>query len=115
MGRRHFRLNGIANYFQFTLLLISTGLIGCDNWAVSVPDGAEHADIVAGEHGLINRGEVLPESNIFHFEKIVADEDHASPTTSRRRRRSAERANTHRELRDNRKVSNLTLSGPVNS
>ena len=42
----------------------------CDNWAVSVPEGAEHANLVAQEHGLVNHGEVVPDTKIFHLESL---------------------------------------------
>ena len=38
-----------------------------DNWAVEVPLGQARADKIAQEHDLVNRGEVIPDTNIFHF------------------------------------------------
>ncbi len=50
------------------------------NWAVSVPAGKAEADRLADEYGLRNAGEIVPESNIFHF-KV--------PTEGNRKKRRA--------------------------
>ena len=53
-----------------------------NEWSVHLPRGRAAADAFALEHGLINLGEVIPDSNLYHFKyprrsrrSIVPSED----------------------------------------
>ncbi len=55
-------------------LVLTCAALSCrtsraDDWAVHVPDGRQVADLVAAEHGLVNVGEAVPDSNVFHFKR----------------------------------------------
>ena len=52
----------------FVFVVVCTfGAVLADNWAVEIPEGVERAEKIANEHGLINGGEIIPDSKVFHF------------------------------------------------
>ena len=56
----------IANWI-LTLFIFSNGIVNGEEWALHVEDGETTANQLANRYNLINLGEVLPESNIYHF------------------------------------------------
>ena len=50
-----------------TLLTTCAVGVSAENWAVHVPEGVETAQKLAADHDVHYLGEVLPDSNIYHF------------------------------------------------
>ena len=53
--------------FVFAQLNLSNTSVYGEEWALHVEDGEAAANQLASRHNLVNFGEVLPESNIYHF------------------------------------------------
>ena len=52
------------------LLLLQLSIaLAADEWVLHVPQGAKHAEEVGKVHGLEFLGEVIPESNQFHYKQ----------------------------------------------
>ncbi len=79
-----------AKNMRATILLLAVCALAevslASDWAVEVAAGREAADALAAEAGLVNVGEAIPDSNIFHFR---LPEDHR-----RRSKRAADDADS---------------------
>mgnify|MGYP003310454088 CR=1 FL=1 len=53
--------------FLLTQCITQNSNVYGDEWALHVEDGEIAANALAERHNLINLGEVLPETNIYHF------------------------------------------------
>ena len=74
-------LGKLTLYLGVSCLFTYISLVSAvDDWVLHVPEGKQSADIVASEHGLDNLGEVIPETNLFHFKQ----------NSQKRRKRSLE-------------------------
>ena len=74
-------LGKLTLYLGVSCLFTYISLVSAvDDWVLHVPEGKRSADIVASEHGLDNLGEVIPETNLFHFKQ----------NSQKRRKRSLE-------------------------
>ena len=51
----------------FVQLFSSKTVVNGEEWALHIEDGEQAANALATRHNLMNLGEVLPESNIYHF------------------------------------------------
>jgi hypothetical protein len=55
--------------FLLSLLLSLSFVSAVDDWVLHVPSGLETANLVAKQHNLDILGEVIPETNLFHFKQ----------------------------------------------
>ena len=60
------RLAIMSLYIFLVLFSISSGQY-INEWTVHIPKGAQEAQKFAKEHGFVNLGEVVPDSNHFHM------------------------------------------------
>ena len=51
-----------------------------NEWTVHIPKGIQAANEFAQENGLINKGEIIPNTGYFHMETLTIPEKHHEPS-----------------------------------